>query len=335
MKKKVCVLVPDDHVREIFLPQENVEKANVLFDVHWNESKINYTPEELYEVLKDAEAVITGWGSTRIGADTLPPDSPLKIISHTGGTMGPYIDETVYARGIKVCSANEMYAESVAEGAIAYMLSGLRMIPYWNKEVHAGAWSTPQSFTRGLLNRRVGLTGYGAITRNLVRMLKAFNVEILLNSGHLSEEQCAEIGVKKAELDEIFSTCSVISLHNSLTAKTQGLVTERHIQMMQPGTVFVNTSRGGVVDEKALTNRLVKGDIVAVLDVFYNEPPEADSRLRGLENAILLPHMAGPTSDRRTRIGSEMINEVARFFNGEALKYEISEAAAGRMTANG
>jgi phosphoglycerate dehydrogenase-like enzyme len=116
-------------------------------------------------------------------------------------------------RVIPVISGNELYAESVAEGTLAYILAGLRRIPYYANGVQKGEWRPRGYDNKGLLDRKVGLVGFGAITRKLVPMLKPFRVEIMVCSKHLSAEECASYGMTPATMEELFSSCDVVSLH--------------------------------------------------------------------------------------------------------------------------
>lgn len=330
---KILVAMPTGEIRDRFLPLRNARLLDELGNVTWNPHSRHYTKEELRELLPDMDAVVTGWGCTAIGADVLKDDkNHPDIIAHTGGTVAPFVDEITFQKGIHVVCANEIYAKSVAEGVVAYMLSGLRRIPYWTRKMYTGGWQEPGYKNYGLFGKRVGLTGYGAITRHLIPLLQAFETEILLYSGHLSEADCVELGVKKAELEEIFSTCDVISVHNALTDKTRGLINDRLLSLICENALFVNTSRGAVVDERALASHLKAGKFTAVLDVYQTEPLSDNSPLRGLDNAFLMPHMGGPTIDLYEVSGSAVIEEIRRLRDGEPLLREVDPASVGYMT---
>lgn len=331
---KILVLMPDNAVRRQFLTDKNLKKLAALGEVTLNPSPENYPEAELRALLAEADAVVTGWGCPRVSG-TLLGEHPPRILAHTGGTVAPYVDASTYQKGVKVVSANELYAKSVAEGTIAYMLAGLRQIPYWNNLVKAGKWRSDEAHNRGLLGKRVGLTAFGAIPRHLLPLLKAFDTEVLVCSGHLSGQDCEKLGVQKATLEEIFSTCDIISVHNALTEKTHHLIGARHFSMIRDGAVLVNTARGAVLDEEALCKALQGGRFTAVLDVFETEPLRPDSPLRGLDNAILIPHMGGPTADLYEACGAAVIEEIRRIRDGEPLCYEIPASAVQFMTANG
>lgn len=329
----ILVAMPTGEIRDRFLPGSNVRRLDELGNVTWNPYSRHYTNDELIELLPQMDAVVTGWGCAAIGADVLKDDKNYpKILAHTGGTVAPFVDEVTFQKKIHVVCANEIYAKSVAEGVLAYMLAGLRRIPYWTRSMYAGGWQEPGYVNYGLFGKRVGLTGYGAITRYLIPLLHAFETEILLYSGHMSEEDCRNLGVQKASLDEIFSTCDVVSVHNALTNKTRGLIDDRLFSMIRENALFVNTSRGAVVDEAALANHLKAGRFTAVLDVYQIEPLPDDSPLRGLDNAFLMPHMGGPTIDLYKVSGAAVIEEIRRLRDGERLQHEVIPSSVGHMT---
>lgn len=331
----ILVLMADNAVRAQFLPAENLRRLEELGRVTLNPYSHPYSEEELLGLLPQADAVITGWGCPKIGGALLQGGRHPGILAHTGGTVAPYVDEETYARGVRVVSANELYARSVAEGTLAYMLAGLRQIPHWNNVVKAGGWRGDSEHNRGLFGKRVGLSGFGAVARNLLPLLKAFDAEVLTCCGHLTSSDCQRLGVRETSLEEIFSTCDVVSLHNALTAQTYHLIGKKELSLLKEGAVLVNTARGSVMDEAALIEELKTGRFTAVLDVFESEPLDPKSPLLQLDNAILMPHMGGPTWDLYKVCGAAMVEEIKRFRDGEPLRYEISRQAARFMTAKG
>lgn len=329
---KILVAMPQGEIRDLFLPPANIERLQELGEVKVNPMCRHYTREELSELLREVDAVVTGWGCEAIGKEVLGDGRYPGIVAHTGGTVAPYTDEETFYKGIHVVSANNLYAKSVAEGTLAYMLAGMRRIPYWTRKMYSGGWQEPGYRNYGLFGKRVGLTGYGEITRNLIPLLHVFETEILLYSGHMTEEECEKIGVKKASLEEIFSTCDIVSVHNSSTKANRNLVDDRLLKMLKKDALFINTSRGAVIDEQALARRLKEGDFTAVLDVYQREPLAEESPLRGLDNVYLMPHMGGPTTDLYAKCAAAVIEDIRRFRDGEPLLHEIRPDTVKHMT---
>ena len=328
---KILVSIPDGEVRDSFFSEEQRVRLERLGCVEWNANAEQYGEEELAEKLRGVDICISGWGNTPFHEKTLKYADKLKLIAHIGGSVRPMVGDAAFERGIRVCSGNRVFAESVAEGVLAYMLCSLRRIGEYEARMAAGEWPSLIG-TRGLLGRSVGLVGYGMIAEYLVKFLKPFGCRIMVSSRHISAEELAEAGIEAAAAEEIFRTCDVVSLHSSLTARTKHSIGADLLNSMKDGALLVNTARGALIDEEALVSVLQERPVWAALDVFEAEPLPMDSPLRECERVLLMPHAAGPTADRRYVVTSHVLDDIGRFLNGEPLDCEIDFARAGTMT---
>lgn len=328
---KILVSIPDGEVRDSFFSEELRERLERLGGVEWNANTEQYGEEELAEKLRGVDICISGWGNTPFHEKTLKYADKLKLIAHIGGSVRPMVGDAAFERGIRVCSGNRVFAESVAEGVLTYMLCSLRKIGEYEARMAAGEWPSLIG-TRGLLGRSVGLVGYGMIAEYLVKFLKPFGCRIMVSSRHISAEELAEAGIEEATAEEIFRTCDIVSLHSSLTARTKHSIGADLLNSMKDGALLVNTARGALIDEEALVSVLQERPVWAALDVFETEPLPMDSPLRECERVLLMPHAAGPTADRRYVVTSHVLDDIGRFLNGEPLDCEIDFARAGTMT---
>lgn len=329
----IAVLMPDDPVRASFFPSHVVKALCELGEVHWNPSSEHLGGEALATFLRDRDVAVTGWGCPLLDAQALSQANRLRLLMHTGGAVSAYASPALYDRGIRVISGNDCYAESVAEGTLAYILTGLRQIPLYAQRVQRGDWSDVTDDTESLLDQTVGLVGLGAIARKLVPMLQLFHPRIMAYDPFVEAGVFTGLGLEQVDrLETLFQQCRVISLHLPRTQRTHHIIGRDLLWQMPQGALLVNTARGSVLDEEALAEALVAGRIRAVLDVFEAEPLPATSRLRGLDNAVLIPHMAGPTKDRRAHTTYTLMADVRRFFAGESLQCEISRAYGLSMT---
>lgn len=302
------------------------------FETVYLDADHSLTSEEFKEKVKDFDAVITGWGHTKITGDMLV-GSKVKVIASTAGSVASLVDETTYSRGVTVLSGNRVYAESVAEGTIAYMLSGLRRIPYYVDDVKKGGWRYDGFFNEGLLDQTVGIIGLGMISRFLIEMLKPFRAKIKIYSSYEIDKEYLKLNnASQVSLEEVFSTCKIVSLHSSLTDKTKGMIGKEHFDMLSDGSLFINTARGHIVREEEMIQALEEKRFSAVLDVFCKEPLDADSKLRSLDNVYCIPHMGGPTLDRRPYVTKALVDGMLKVFNGEKSELEIDMKTASRMT---
>ena len=328
---KILVYIPAGEMRDSFFSEALSARLEQLGCVEWNTNTEQFSEEELAENLSGVDICISGWGNTPFYEKTLKYADKLKLIAHIGGSVRPMVGDAAFERGIRVCSGNRVFAESVAEGVLTYMLCSLRKIGEYEARMAAGEWPSLIG-TRGLLGRSVGLVGYGMIAEYLVKFLKPFGCRILISSRHISEEELAEAGIEAASAEEIFRTCDIISLHNSLTMRMKHSIGAELLNSMKDGALLVNTARGALIDEEALVSVLRERPVWAALDVYETEPLPMDSPLRDCERVLLMPHAAGPTADRRYAVTSYVLDDMERFLNGENLDCEIDFARAGTMT---
>ena len=330
---KILVTMPKGEIFDTFFNEELESKLEEIGEVIWNDSIAQYTKSQLCEKIKDIDICVTGWGTEAFDEEILSHANKLRLIAHTGGSVRPYVTDAVYDRGIRVVSGNEVFAESVAESVIAYALASLRDIPRYSAELKQGIW--PWNFyNQGLLDKTVGIVGYGKIAKMLVEMLKPFHVKIKVFSRHISQEELEKHNMEKAELSEIFSTCDIVSLHSGMTKENHHMITEELLNMMPKGALLINTARGAIIDEEALCRVLSKGEIRAVLDVYEVEPLPAGHKLMEMDNAILMPHMGGPTIDRRMIVTRTVIGDIKLFLQNMPMTCEIDRAYAAKMSTH-
>jgi phosphoglycerate dehydrogenase-like enzyme len=329
---KILVTNPIGYERDSFLDAETCERLNKLGEVEYNTTERHFTREELKAKLADKDILLTGWGTPKLDSELLRGSS-VKLVAHTGGSVSLLLHMSVYDLGIKVASGNRYYAESVAEGTLAYILFALRKLDYFAAEVKKGEWPiNAAAYNEGLLDQTVGVISLGAISRNLINMGKVFRIKFKVYSHRPNPETAKELGFEYASLEEIFSTCKVITLHTAQNAETYHMIDMPLLKLMRDGTVFINTSRGSVVNEAALIEELKTGRFSAVLDVYDVEPLPQNSPLLKLDNVSLFPHQGGPTLDRRRIVGEKMTDDIERFINGKPLLDQIPRHIAEEMT---
>lgn len=331
---KIFVAMPENYETETFMTRGNREYLESLGEVTWSKLDRYMTADEFKEALADTDVLVTAWGTPKLTAEVLEKANKLKLVAYCAGSVANVVSDEMYDRGIRIVSGNEAFAISVAEGTIAYTLSMLRRLNEYECRTVEGGWITGMTAkTESLLGKTVGIVGFGAISRHLLTMLKPFKVQIKLFSNHTTEEEAAKLGVQKADLEEIFSTCDIVSLHCARSEKNYHLINDRLLSMMRQDALLVNTSRGDVVDEDALVKHLQSGHIRASLDVYTQEPLPADHPLRALGHQVnLQSHKAGPTVDYRHAAARLVFDDIARMQKGEDLENEIKPWRAQMMT---
>ncbi|HVC62770.1 MAG TPA: 2-hydroxyacid dehydrogenase [Acetobacteraceae bacterium] len=246
----------------------------------------------------------------------------LKLIQKIGVGVNTIDLEAAQARGIPVCNLPGTNARAVAELTLALMLATLRRLPRFDAAMRQGVWSDPllQDGLGELGGRVVGLVGYGAIPRLLAPVLAALGCRLLYTTRVAKPAALGEWRCLPALLDE----ADVVSLHVPLTAETATLIDAAALARMKPGAVLINTARGGLVDQAALTEALCSGRLAAAgLDVFEAEPPGFAAALFRLPNVVLSPHVGWLTTgtfDRSFALAAENCRRVAA---GEALLHRV------------
>lgn len=293
--------------------------------------------EQLRKESADADVLFGGWGMPGLDEAFYKNAEKLKIIAYTGGSVADLVNDSLKRRNILLLSGNRYYAESVAEATICYMLLGQRQLYPTLKRMESTGWDFCPIINAGLYGKTVGLMSFGMIAKFVAQMLKVFHTRTLVCSSHqIPQEELDEYGVEQVSAEEMFSTCDIVSIHSAMTPKTYHSVNRELLSLMKQNALLVNTARGAVIDEDALAEVLQAGKIHAVLDVFTQEPPAMNSPLRGLDNATLVPHKGGPTTDMREVTTLGLLDDVAAYFRGEQDKMEniISMEYAKHMTSH-
>ena len=298
--------------RNVF-PLEMLEANGV--DYRLNPLSRKLTEDELIGMVTDVEVIIAG--TEPITEKVMERAPYLKHISRVGVGLDNVDLVAAEKRGIKVSYTPDAPAPAVAELTMGLMLSLLRNIHVANSAMHQGKWN--RYFGRRIADVTVGIIGVGRIGARVLRRTQGFGTpRLLVNDVLPTLELNREFKLEWVSKDIIFQQADLISLHVPLTLKTKGLVSAKELSLMKPDAFLINTSRGGVVDEKALYQVLKDNKIAgAAIDVFEQEPYKGP--LADLENCLLTSHMGSMSLDCRTRMEIEATEEAVRFLIGKPL----------------
>jgi len=235
-------------------------------------------------------------------------------------------------RGIPFATSGDLNSSVVAEHTVALILALLRRLVRADAALRAGSWlmqepeTDPYSYGE-LYGKRVGIIGLGNIGRNVARRLRGFDCHLQYASRRpLSAKQERELCLERVDLEQLFETSDVVTLHTALTPQTRRIVNRDRLKLMKPSAILINTSRGPVVDEAALIEALREGKIAgAGLDVFDSEPPRKDNPLLRMDNVVVTPHCAGGSSGTQERIISFSWQNIKAFLSGETPRNLITK----------
>ena len=279
------------------------------------------------ELLHDAVACLTGWGTPPLSDKLLASLPLLRLVAHTAGSIRHLISLAAIKQGVHVSHAAAIIADSVAEFVISQALLCLRNLHDLDRRMKEGhAWNDLSGEYPGRMlgSRTVGVIGTGRVGRAVIRLFKAFGCQIRAYDPYLTTEQATQMGVEATELEKLLTQAEIVTLHAPVLPETRGMMGAAQLARLRDHAILINAARAALVDEEALYQEVKRGRIMAALDVFDEEPLPCESRWRSLSHVILSPHTAGHTIDTHLRQGQAMVDEITRFLSGEPLHYEVT-----------
>jgi D-3-phosphoglycerate dehydrogenase len=272
-------------------------------NVKFNDEGLSLNGESLIEFARGCRKMITAL--ERIDETILSALPELEVISKYGVGTDMLDKQALIRHGIRLGWTGGVNKRSVAELAIAFMISVLRQIPQANLEVRAGNWQNRRG--KQLSDSVVGIIGCGHIGKDLTRLLRAFGSTVLAHDIRDYSDFYREYDVEAVDLETLLQRADVVTLHVPLDHSTRNILNAERLAMMKPGAVLINTARGGLVDEGALKQLLKDRHLAgAAFDVFATEPPE-DLELLQLPNFLATPHIGGSSEEAVLAMGRAAI----------------------------
>jgi (S)-sulfolactate dehydrogenase len=297
-----------------YLPDPHLEMLAERLTLVYDPDLYAERPRLLAEV-SSAHAILIR-NRTVVDTEFLRAAPRLVVVGRLGVGLDNIDMEAAAAAGVKVIPARGGNAVAVAEYVMGAMLNLHRGVFGMTSSMVAGEWPRQgHAFGNELKDKTLGLVGFGAIAREVAKRGRALEMTIVAHDPLVPDDDPAWDLVDRVGLDCLLARSDVVSLHVPLTEETRHLVSEEAISKLKRGTILVNTSRGGVVDQEAVAAALHDGRLGgAALDVFETEPlgPGSGSVFAGLSNVILTPHLAGNTHEAVDRIATMTVESVLR-----------------------
>jgi phosphoglycerate dehydrogenase-like enzyme len=287
-------------------------------------------------VLSEVELLVTGWGCPPLDGRALAAAPRLRAIAHTAGTVRHHVTEACWRRGIEVSSAAAANALPVAEYTLAMILLANKRVLEAARDYRAARdsaeWPAGRSGAGvGNYRRTVGILSASLTGRRVIDLLRPFDLLVLLYDPYVDEAEAAALGARSASLPELFAASDVVSVHTPLLPATRGLVGRELLTAMRPDATLINTARGAVLDQDALTDVVGGGRIRAVLDVTDPEVLPPGHPLWDCENVLITPHVAGSQGTELRRLTELTVSEVARWARGEGFAHPVREERLARL----
>jgi len=262
-------------------------------DLVFNPTGKPLTEDELIPLLADCDGYIAGLDFvTRKVIENAPK---LKVISRYGAGVDRVDLAAAKEKGIVVCNTPGVNANAVADLTFALLLSIARRVPFLDRKTKEGEWPRSNGFE--LYGKTIGLLGLGAVGKGVAKRALGFSMKPMAFDPYIDRAFAEAHGIAVASFDDVIKEADFISLHLPLLDETRNIVNEHVMKAMRKGTVIINTSRGGLIDEKAAYELLKSGHLGGMgLDAFEKEPP-GPSPLFELDNVVVTPHTGAHTTE--------------------------------------
>jgi len=277
--------------------------------------------EELLEAVKDVDALYCTLNE-KIDKELLDRAEKLRVV----GTMSVGVDhidvEYATSKGVYVVHTPGVLTETVADHAWALLLAAARRVAEADDMIRRGEWTIPWAPTmllgHDVYGKVLGIIGLGRIGYAVARRARGFDMKILYYDVVRRPEAEKELGAEYTTLDDLLRRSDFVTIHVPLTPETRKLIGERELKLMKKTAILVNTARGPIVDQKALTKALSEGWIAAAgLDVFEEEPIDPNDPLLRLRNVVLTPHIGSASHDTRNKMAEMAAEGIVKVLKGE------------------
>ena len=286
---------------------EELQKLGTCIDVSQDKDK----SKKIKENIIDAEIVLVR-SDTQINKELLDVSKKLKIIGRSGvGTDNIDIEEASI-RNIYVTNTPEANVISAAELTIGLLISAARNIAVANNSVKNNEWERSEFIGLELYKKQLGLIGFGKVAKLVSKRMQSFDMKIVFYDPFIDSSTENE---EKVELEELLKTSDFISIHVPKNKETINLVSKEKLSMTKEGSIIINTSRGGLIDEQEVFNLVNENKLYSAgFDVYEKEPPEM-SEEKNRSKVITLPHLGASTKEAQARAGQQLVENIKNILN--------------------
>ncbi len=267
------------------------------------------SPEELKELIRDVDAIIVRSG-TRVTGEVMEIAERLKIIGRAGVGVDNIDLDAATRKGVVVMNAPTGNTISAAEHTIGLLFALARNIPQAYNSLLRGEWNRKKFTGTEIYGKTLGIIGLGRVGAHVARCALGVGMKVIAYDPFISRERAENMGVEMVEFEELLARSDIISLHVPLTPHTRYLIGEKEFEKMKDGVMIINSSRGGVIDEKALMAAIERGKVKgAALDVFEEEPPRDRSLLK-FPQVIATPHLGASTLEAQYNVAVDIARQI-------------------------
>jgi D-3-phosphoglycerate dehydrogenase len=287
------------------------------------DAKSGRSPDELSRDLTDADALVVR-SATKVTPDIIAAGKKLKAIARAGTGVDNVHVEAATARGIVVMNAPGANSISVAELALAQLLSLARKLPGADASMKQGKWDKKSFLGEEVRGKVLGLAGLGRIGQEVARRAQAFEMTVIAHDPFIASNIAAELNIELVSMDDLCARADYLSLHMPATPQTRHTFNAERLAKCKKGLKLINTARGELIDEAALTEAITRGHIGgAALDVFTSEPT-TDHTLQQLPQVVASPHIAASTKEGQELVGVETASALRDFLKTGVIRNAVN-----------
>ncbi len=318
MRKRV--VVTDCRFESLRHEREAADRFGAVFEVFDCTN-----PAEVARALRDADVAFVNL--VPVDADALAGMRPEGLVIRYGIGTDNVDVEAARRLGRRVANIPDYGSDTVADHAVSGMLALLRRLTIYDAMIRRDGWAKPTAVPRlpSLAATTVGLLGVGRIGMLVARRLRAFGIRVAAHDPYADPVRLRALDIESLTFDALLAEAHGLSLHLPASSATRHVINRDTIALMRPGAMLVNTARGALVDEAALSDSLARGHLGgAALDVFDPEPLSPNSPLRGMDNVILTPHAAFYSAESLETLQRMAAEEAMRALAGDALRCRVA-----------
>lgn len=332
VRRPKAAFLLDPASRDLIYGQEEITEIRQLTDLSDEVIPFRNWIKHV-DILADAEVIFSGWSAPLMDERFLKAAPRLRAVFYGAGSVRYFATPEMWERGIIVTSASSANAIPVAEYTVGTVLLSMRH--FWAKAAEARegkGWGDHTRPIPGSFRASIGLLSFGTIGRTVARLLRSYDVKVLVHCPYLQADEAVTLGVERVGLEELFKRSDVLSVHTPVLSETLGMVNGELVASMKKGATLINTARGVILAQREVEEVLRRRpDLHAVLDVTDPEPPAKGDSLLALPNVTVTSHIAGSHGRDCQRMGHYMLEELKNYLAGRPLRWQVTPALLERM----
>ena len=315
---------------KIIIPDPLPASAITLLESEgWHvDAKDGRSQEKLVRDVADADALIVR-SATKVTSEVIDAASNLRVIGRAGTGVDNVNLASASQKGILVINAPGANSISVAEHAFALILSSARLIPQADAKMKAGIWDKKAFRGSELRDKTLGIIGFGRIGREVSQRAQAFDMNVIAHDPFVTSQAADKAGIELVELENLAQRSDFITLHLPSTTQTNQLIDDSFLSHCKNTVQIINTARGTLIDEEALTKAILEDRIGgAALDVYQSEPPGLDS-IATTPGVVATPHIAASTNEAQELVGLETATAVRDYLKAGIVRNAVNYSSVG------